>query len=89
MDENISSLNAFPNPTPGKLTISFVSNSNTKYRMKVVNVIGSIIIDESISAIEGINTHDVNLENVAKGLYFLSLQADGAEAKTLRIEIDK
>ena len=86
--EAISVLNAYPNPTSGKLTITFNSNRNVKYSLKVVNIIGSLMIDDSISAKEGYNENEINLENVAKGLYFISVQTEGAEAKTLRIIVE-
>ena len=84
----LTALNAYPNPTSGKLTITFNSERNVKYSLKVVNVIGSLMIDDSISALEGYNMKEINLENVAKGLYFISLQTEGAEAKTLRIIVE-
>ena len=87
-NDALSAFNAYPNPTSGKLTITFNSDRNAKYSLKVVNMIGSLMIDESISAIEGYNMKEINLENVAKGLYFISIQAEGTEAKTLRIIVE-
>ena len=46
------------------------------------------MIDDSVSAKEGYNEKEINLENVAKGLYFISVQTEGAEAKTLRIIVE-
>ena len=86
--EALSALNAYPNPTSGKLRITFNSDRTAKYSLKVVNIIGSLIIDDSISAFEGYNMKEINLENTAKGIYFISVQTEGAEAKTMRIIVE-
>ncbi len=88
VSEPLTSLNAYPNPTSGKLTITFDSERNAKYSLKIVNILGSIMIDETINGVEGYNMKQINLENVAKGLYFISIQTEGAEAKTLRLIVE-
>jgi hypothetical protein len=82
------SLTAYPNPTSGKATISFTSNVSAKYSLKVTDVIGRIMISDNISAAEGYNTKEINLENVAKGLYFITLQTEGSESQTLRLVVE-
>ncbi len=88
MLETLSQLNAYPNPTSGKMTVSFESSKDAKYSMKIANVLGSVMIDETISAVEGFNSKLISLENVAKGLYFLTIQTEGDQAKTLRIVVE-
>jgi hypothetical protein len=85
---SIDALIAYPNPTSGNATIAFNSASDANYLIKVVDVIGRIMINETISAVEGYNTKDINLENVAKGLYFISVQTEGGETKTLRLIVE-
>ena len=48
-------------------------------------MIGSIMVDETITGVEGYNMKSINLEHIAKGLYFISIQTEGAKAKTLRL----
>ena len=48
-------------------------------------MIGKIIILENVSAEEGYNSVELNLENVVKGIYFISLEAENSEDKTLRL----
>ena len=84
----MNSLVAYPNPTTGKATITFNSDRDAKYSLKVVDVIGRVLISENISAVEGYNMKEINLENVAKGLYLVSVQTEGGQAQTLRLVVE-
>jgi hypothetical protein len=46
------------------------------------------MISENVTAIEGFNSKEINLENVASGIYFITLQTEGGEAKTLRLIVE-
>jgi hypothetical protein len=46
------------------------------------------MISQTVSAAEGFNTTELNLENTAKGLYFVTLQTEGGEAQTLRLVVE-
>jgi hypothetical protein len=78
---------AFPNPTSGRATVAFTTNSDTRYALKVVDLIGNVLIHEDISATEGYNTYDLNMQHFAKGLYIVSLQSEGADPKTMQIVV--
>ena len=88
VSEKLSSLNAYPNPTNGITTVTFYSNQNAKYSIKVVDIIGKVLINANISAVEGYNVNEINLKNVSKGLYFISIQAEGSEVQTLRLVVE-
>ena len=84
----LTSLVAYPNPTSGKVFVTFTSDRNAKYSLKVVDVIGRVLISENISAVSGYNEKEINLENVAKGLYLVSVQTEGGEVQTLRMVVE-
>ena len=84
----VSSLTAFPNPTTGLATISFTSTMDSKFSVNVLDVVGRVMLKENINAIEGYNMKDINLESVTKGLYFITVQAEGGEIKTLRLIVE-
>ena len=87
-ENGISSITAYPNPTSGLATLAFTSGSETKYDVKVVDVVGRVMVEKNINAIEGFNLVELNLETVAKGIYFISVQSLNAEARTLRIVVE-
>ena len=86
--EVLSALSAYPNPTNGITTVSFYSNQNARYSIKIVDIIGKTLISESVSAIEGYNEKEINLENVSKGLYFITIQSEGKDSQTLRLIVE-
>jgi len=83
-----SSLNAYPNPTSGKATVTFNAEQNGNYVIKVIDVLGKTMVFESISAVEGYNMKEIDLTGVAKGMYFVTLQAEGMESQTLRLIVE-
>ncbi len=85
---NLSALNAYPNPTSGKITISFNSASEAKYSVRVTDIIGKTMISENISALKGFNSKELNLIDLAKGVYLVTIQTEGEQAKTLRIVVE-
>jgi len=88
-ETNASELNAYPNPTSGKMNVIFNGAAKEKYTLKVVDMIGNVLISNVITAVDGErNTHDLDLTNVAKGMYLLSIQKEGAEAETMRIVVE-
>jgi hypothetical protein len=84
----VTDLTAYPNPTSGKATVSFNVTENTKCMMRVMDMLGNVLISESISAVEGLNTKDLSLDQFAKGVYFVSIQTENNDAQTLRIVVE-
>jgi hypothetical protein len=79
---------AFPNPTDGKTTLKFNSNSEAKYLIKVLDITGRVIMSDVANAIEGINLHELDLSNVAKGIYMVTLQTEGMDIQTLKVTVE-
>ena len=46
------------------------------------------MIEETISSVDGYNAKEINLDTFAKGIYMISVQTEGMEAKTLRIVVE-
>ncbi|MEI7802162.1 MAG: T9SS type A sorting domain-containing protein, partial [Bacteroidota bacterium] len=83
----ISDLNLYPNPTSGNVQITFVSVQETEYTIKVVDLLGKEISKEIFTAVEGNNLANLDLSNLSKGLYFVSVIVEGEEIKTMRLAI--
>jgi len=79
-DESTSSstFNMWPNPTHDFTNIQFVSNtSNEIYTLQLVDLSGRILNNINGTTIEGINTTQIPLENLSKGIYLIQLQYQG------------
>jgi hypothetical protein len=84
---SFSSLSLYPNPTSGKAMIEFDATKDCRYKLIVYDFTGRILINEDLVAVEGLNSKEINLENVAKGIYMVSVRA-GERAQTLRLIVE-
>ena len=80
--------NAYPNPTTGKLTLSFDSETQSKYLVEIENILGVKMLIENVNLQKGNNLHELDLSAYAKGMYFLTMKAEGSETKTIRIVVE-
>ncbi|MBK7571149.1 MAG: T9SS type A sorting domain-containing protein [Bacteroidetes bacterium] len=81
-------LGAYPNPTSGKATVSFNAASESKYLVKVMDMIGNTLVSDVVNAIEGYNTQDIDLTGVAKGIYMISVTAADGTTETIRLVVE-
>jgi hypothetical protein len=65
-------LNVYPNPNDGRFTIQ----SNADLKLSLVNELGQLI---RIINLSEKNNHEVNISDLAKGIYFVSGQKDGLQ----------
>lgn len=81
--EIIENTKIYPNPTKGKITISNIKNIDL-ISVKVYNVLGKLVRDIPIE--KGLSKLDIDLSNLNKGVYLLSLKsADKNTTKKLII----
>jgi hypothetical protein len=81
-------LGAYPNPTSGKATVSFNAASESKYLVKVTDILGNTLRSDVVNAIEGYNTKDIDLTGVAKGMYMISVTANDGTTETIRLVVE-
>jgi len=79
---------AFPNPTTGKVTVNFNASVDARYMIRLVDLLGKQIYASDINAVTGLNVQEIDLSNVAKGIYLLNIQTEGGEAQTLRLVVE-
>ena len=77
-----SALTAYPNPTNGLVTINFNAVAAERYTVKVVDLLGNVVVSDQLNAVEGNNMKELNLTNVAKGMYLMSLETEGGNVQT-------
>ena len=66
--------NVYPNPATGSVTIAFNSDNENSYSLKLIDVMGRVIKTEIDNAAIGENSHVMNLDGIAKGIYMIILQ---------------
>jgi hypothetical protein len=71
---NTTDMFAYPNPATGHVNVLFNVKEGGDYKIKVMDISGKIILEETDKAIAGDNYHLLNIEGIAKGMYVIVLQ---------------
>ncbi len=66
-----------PNPTQDVVNVSMILHQNAEVTIQITDILGKVIKEEVINYAEGQNITQVNLSDLADGIYMLSLQANG------------
>ena len=75
------SFSVYPNPTSGVINLVFNNTLEAREQnIQVTDVAGKIMFTQTIGTGSGLNNHTVNLSNLPKGLYFVTITAEGASA---------
>jgi len=73
----LSGIRIYPNPTKGMITVDFDQNIRIA-EVLVVNLLNKVVFAESTETITEKNMN-INLSNLAKGIYFIKLKTDKVE----------
>lgn len=74
----LSEIQIYPNPSSDFITLSIVSNKNAELSINLIDVLGKEIISRQDLIIdEGQNHQYFDLKGLAKGVYFVKIQANG------------
>jgi len=71
-----SSFTVYPNPASDKLYISLKRNKKSECSIRLMDMKGSIVIFKKETARHGSNLTELDLTNLAKGIYILSVVTD-------------
>ena len=77
--ENILAINSsqvvsiYPNPASAILNISFSSPTDENITLRFMDMSGKTIKMYNLTAVEGMNQYEINLDDLHKGLYFIGL----------------
>ena len=80
-------INLFPNPVNDKLTIQLDSKKSITAEVSLLDITGKLIIRESFRLNGGANTHSLDLSELAKGIYLVTLSTNDF-TKTLSIAVE-
>jgi PKD repeat protein len=74
---DLAGIQIYPNPSNGKLTINFDSNVGMT-EISVVNMLNKVVFSDKSETMTG-KTLNIDLGNLAKGVYFIKLKTDRHE----------
>ena len=81
-------LNAYPNPATFHLSYVFESNDDKPYRVKVTDMQGRLLFQETRTSNAGLNGDRVELTGYANGIYMLIVQKGPIEGR-FRFNVSK
>lgn len=75
VNKTIKGFSVYPNPAKGKVTVEFNSLKAEDYSINIADVTGKSIFSKNIHSSTGNNRMEVNLDNIASGIYSLELKS--------------
>lgn len=80
-------VNVFPVPTSSELNVNFTAATADDVRLEVYNVAGQIVAVKEIEAFAGMNATTLNVEDMATGSYFLTIN-NGTDVSTVKFIVE-
>ena len=87
VDQSIQSLSVYPNPFNSQAEITFNSAQAGMMTEKITSVLGSVVYSNQLDVKIGANTHTINRNTLASGVYFFTI-SDGSSTFTKRVVIE-
>jgi para-nitrobenzyl esterase len=72
-----NTLNIYPNPTTNILNLDLNINTKGKAKLLITNTLGQIVHAENRNMNQGENHLNLNISNLEKGWYYLTIEVDG------------
>ena len=83
--EQSKTINLYPNPTDGKITLSIIGENQGNIIIEILNINGITIKTEKLEMSD--NQTEVNLEGLPKGIYFMKIIfSDNSIIKTIILQ---
>jgi len=84
--QNMTALNAYPNPFTDDLTVNFTSYENKTITYTLFDMMGNQVAKENVSAHKGDNEFKINTDGISKGVYFINLSGnEGKKTSTIKV----
>lgn len=79
-----SSFKLYPNPAQTNATLNFEKAVNfDRQEVQLINILGEQVLVESIR--KGVTSHDLNVENLPKGIYFVNVVINGERVNSKKM----
>lgn len=83
-DRGLILLPAYPNPSPGVVTLEWIAAESNRVDIFLTDAIGRLVDRRQVQATEGLNQQALDLTDLKNGVYFFTIEA-GSVRSTQRI----
>lgn len=83
---NETQLGLWPNPTAGSFTLYYQTRINETIVVRLIDVTGRVLVEQTNTATAGANAFALDLGNVAKGVYTLQVQGKTVQSEKLVLQ---
>ena len=73
--DNSMSATIYPNPNNGNFNLELKSGNSRSVNISIINAIGNKVYEETGVIVNGTNVKNLNLGNLNKGIYFVTIQS--------------
>lgn len=80
-------ISLYPNPAQSAVAMKFFSNSTESLQIKITDITGKIVINESVTARTGENNITLSLTNIMPGMYFVNISSANTAYKGQKLVI--
>lgn len=80
-----SSLEVYPNPSSGKLTLKYAAEGNKDCKVRIMDVLGQTLMFVSNKSSDGINTQEIDITKLVNGIYIVGLNLEGNDEEMIRV----
>ena len=71
---SVTEVKAYPNPVKDLLNVDFISSVQQSYTVKLMDMTGRVVYNESRSASEGENHMEMNVSGFSSGIYMINFE---------------
>jgi hypothetical protein len=83
----LNAWNVYPSPTTDIVNVTFDLNTSGRVNIKITNTLGKVVLNKEVNSSMGLQKSTLNVVELAKGAYILSLELNGERVKTEKIQI--
>jgi hypothetical protein len=87
IQNTLNKIQVYPNPATDQITLELNSKTNSLLRIKIVDIVGKIVYESSVSSTEGINEINININNLIAGHYLLTVSDDINSSVVKQIQV--
>jgi hypothetical protein len=81
-------VNAYPNPVSTELNVEVETVSDAVYSLELTDLSGRIVLADQLNTLSGMNKKSLDVSNIAKGMYMLSIRNNEGFANQIRIAVE-